>query len=85
MATDDSRKAALTTELLLLTQRQQRAREDATFLGWQVGELDEYRIRCERISALHKQHLSLIVGGENLEAPDTLLVPELDAKPSQPT
>jgi hypothetical protein len=83
MVTDDSRKAALTTELLLLTQRQQKAREDATFLGWQVGELDAYEERGERLSALHKE-LLLADAKEQIEvAPGTLPVaPDLDAEQS---
>jgi hypothetical protein len=65
---DTSRKAQLTAELLHLTQQQQKALEDATFLGWQSGQLEAYQERGERVSQL-RQQLILAVTQEKLEVP----------------
>ncbi|MGA3107153.1 MAG: hypothetical protein ABSD53_21940 [Terriglobales bacterium] len=71
---DTSRKSQLTAELLQLTQQQQEALEDATFLRWQPGQLDAYQERRERVSLL-RQQLSLAVVDEKLEVlPGTLPV-----------
>jgi hypothetical protein len=80
---DATRKAQITAELLQLTQQQQKALEDATFLGWQSGQLDAYQARGERISELRRQ-LTLAVVEEKIEVlPDTLPVaPDFDAEPS---
>jgi hypothetical protein len=81
--TDTSRKAQLTAELLRLTQQQQKALQDAIFLGWQPGQLDAYQQRGERVSLL-RQELNLAVAEENLEvSTDTVPVtPDVDAEPS---
>jgi len=83
MAADTTRKAQLTAELLQLTQQQQKALEDATFLGWQPAQLDAYQERGERVSSLRRE-LSLAVAEEKLEvSPVTLPVaPDVDAEPS---
>jgi hypothetical protein len=83
MAADISRKVQLTAELLQLMQRQQKAREDATFLGWQAGQLDAYEELGERISVLRKE-LLLADAKEQIEvALGTLPVaPDFDAEPS---
>jgi hypothetical protein len=80
---DTSRKSQLTAELLQLTGHQHEALEDATFLGWQSGQLDAYQERGERVSLL-RQQLALAVVEENLEVlPGTLPVTaDLDAEPS---
>ena len=63
---DISREAQLTAKLLRLTQQQQKTLEDAMFLGWQLGQLDVYQERGERISLL-RQELSVAVAQERLE------------------
>jgi hypothetical protein len=80
---DTSRKAQLTAELLLVAQQQLKTLEDATFLGWQPGQLDAYQERGERVSLL-RQQLTLAVAEEKLEVlPGTLPVsPDFDAEPS---
>lgn len=80
---DTSRKAQITAELLQLTQQQIKALEDATFLGWQPGQLKAYQERGEQVSLL-RQQLNLAMIEEKLEVlPDTLPVaPDFDAEPS---
>jgi hypothetical protein len=80
---DTTRKSQLTAELLQLTQQQQKALEDATFLGWQPGQLEAYQERGERVSLL-RQQLTVAVVEEKLETlPGTLPVtPDFDAEPS---
>jgi hypothetical protein len=79
MATYDSRKAQLTAELLQLTQQQQKALEDATFLGRRPGQLGEYQERGERVVVLCKE-LMLAIPEEKIEvSPGT---PDFDAEPS---
>lgn len=63
---ETSRKGQLTAELLQLTEQQPEALEDATFLGWQPGQLDAYQERGDRVSML-RQQLSLAVVEEKLE------------------
>jgi hypothetical protein len=80
---DSSRKAQLTAELLLLAQQQLKTLEDATFLGWQPGQLDAYQERGERVSLLRHQ-LTLASVQEELDVlRGTLPVaPDFDAEPS---
>jgi hypothetical protein len=79
---DTSRKAQLTAKLLTLTQEQQKALQDAIFLGWQSGQLDAYQKRGERVSLL-RQELNLAFAEEKLEvSSDTVPVsPDVDAEP----
>jgi hypothetical protein len=80
---ETSWKARLTAELLQLTKQQHKALEDATFLGWQPGQVEAYQQRGERVSLL-RQRLALAIAEERLEvSPDTLPVtPDFDSKPS---
>jgi hypothetical protein len=80
---DASRKAQLTAELLQLTQQQQETLQDAIFLGWQLGQLDAYQERGERVSVL-RQELNRAVAEENLEvlADTAPITPDIDAEPS---
>jgi hypothetical protein len=80
---DSSRKAKLTAELLVLTQQQQKALEDATYLGWREGQVEAYQDRGDRISLL-RQQLNLVIAAEKLEVLRGALpvAPDLDAKPS---
>lgn len=80
---ETSRQVLLTAELLQLTQQQQEALKDATFLGWLPGQLEAYQERGERVSLL-RQQLSIAVVEEKVEVlPGTLSVtPDLDAEPS---
>lgn len=52
---DAFRKAQLTAELLELTQKQLKALEDATLLGWLPGQLAIYQERGERVSFLRRE------------------------------
>ncbi len=81
---DALRKAQLTAELLELTKKQQRALQDATFLGWLPGQLEAYDERGEQVSLLRRE-LTLAVAEENIEVlPDALPgTPDIDAEPSQ--
>jgi hypothetical protein len=63
---DTSRKAQLTAELLQLTQEQQKALQDATFLGWQPDRLEAYQERGRRVSLL-RQQLSVAIAEERLK------------------
>jgi hypothetical protein len=76
-----SRKDKLTAELLLLTQQQTKALEDATYMGWRPGELDAYQQRGDRVSLL-RQQLNLLIVEESLPvSPDTLpIAPDPKAK-----
>jgi hypothetical protein len=65
---DASRKAQISAELLQLTQQQQKALQDATYLGWLPGQLDEYQKRGDRVFLL-RQQLKLADGAENLFKP----------------
>jgi hypothetical protein len=80
---DTSRAAQLTAELLRLSQQQTKALEDATFLGWQPGQLEAYQERGERVSLL-RQRLNVAALEETLEVlPGTLpATPDFDAEPS---
>jgi hypothetical protein len=80
---DTSRKAQITAELLVLSQQQIKTLEDATYLGWQPGQLKEYQERGEKVSLL-RQQLNIAIAEETIEVlPDTLPVaPDLDAEPS---
>ena len=82
MTGDASRKAQLTAELLKLTQVQQKALEDATYLGWQPGQLEAYQDRGERISLL-RQRLTLAIAEEKDEvSPGTPLIDPERSRPS---
>ena len=82
MTADASRKAQLTAELLKLTQVQQKALEDATYLGWQPGQLEAYQDRGERISLL-RQRLTLAIAEEKDEvSPGTPLIDPERSRPS---
>jgi hypothetical protein len=80
---DTPRTDQITAELLQLTQQQRKALEDATFLGWQPGQLDSYQERGERVSLL-RQQLNVAIVQEKFEvSPGNLPVtPDLDAEPS---
>ena len=80
---DASRQGQLTAELLLLTQQQQKALEDATFLGWQAGELEAYQERGERVSWLH-QRLRLVIVEKKVEVSSgtSPITPDFGADPS---
>jgi hypothetical protein len=80
---DTSRKVQLAAKLLRLTEQQHKALEDATFLGWEAGQLDAYQERGERVSLLRQQLMVAIVE-ETLELlPGTIFItPDFDAEPS---
>jgi hypothetical protein len=71
---DVSRKARLTAELLRLTQRQSKALEDATYLGWEPGALKAYQERGDRVSLLRQQLNAAVLEDDLL--PDTLPIVE---------
>ena len=60
---DTTRKALLTAELLQLTQQQLKALQDATYLGWQPGQLQAYQDRGERVSLLREKLAAVIALG----------------------
>jgi hypothetical protein len=79
---DTSRKAQLTAKLLQLTQQQQKALQDAIYLGWEPGRLEEYQKRGERVVLL-RQQLNLAIIEENEALPSTLPAsPDIDPEPS---
>lgn len=80
---DALRKSQITSKLLQLTQQQQKALEDATFLGWLPGTLDAYQKRGEQISLLREQLIVAISEGPIEILPDTPpLTPDVDAEQS---
>jgi hypothetical protein len=79
---DTSRKAQITAELLLLSQQQLKALEDATFLGWQDGQLDAYSKRGERVSFLREQLILADAEEKGEVLPSPLPVTDFDAESS---
>jgi hypothetical protein len=64
----------LSAELDLLSKKQINAVKDATFLGWQPGELELYNARRERINLL-KRRLAAF-GGDKPSVADVFDQPE---------
>jgi hypothetical protein len=70
MADNRAQEDQITAKLLILSNQQVKALQDATFLGWREGELEAYQKRGDRVSLLRQQPNELAVKG--LMRPSTL-------------